>query len=151
MAVSTVEDIQGRTIHSDGTIIPFTGKPYEKLIEKTQGVKFMAKVFTMPDVQVGSIIEYRYKLRYDDNRFKAPDWYIQSDLWTRKGHYLWKPIDLSDTNMVLTGERGQVKSTIAWTPILPQGTEVTAIPHPRQRRTDPSRTQCARHPSLARG
>ena len=45
----------------------------------------MAKVFTMPDVEVGSIIEYRYKLRYDDNWFKAPDWYIQSDLLTRKG------------------------------------------------------------------
>src|SRR6266436_6053289 len=54
-----VEDIQGRTIHPDGTIIPFTGKPYDKLVEKTQGVKFMAKVFTMPDVEIGSIIEYR--------------------------------------------------------------------------------------------
>src|SRR5271170_3977364 len=54
----TVEDIQGRTIHPDGTVIPFTGKPYDKLIEKTQGVKFLAKVFSMPDVTVGSIIEY---------------------------------------------------------------------------------------------
>ena len=25
-----ITDIQGRTIHSDGTVIPFTGKPYEK-------------------------------------------------------------------------------------------------------------------------
>ncbi len=63
----TVDDIQGRTIHPDGTIIPFTGKPYEKLVEKTQGSKYMAKVFTMPDVEVGSIIEYRYKLRYSDD------------------------------------------------------------------------------------
>ncbi len=30
----TVGDIQGRTIHSDGTIIPFTGKPYEKVVDK---------------------------------------------------------------------------------------------------------------------
>ena len=30
------------------------------------------KVFTMPDVEVGSIIEYRYKLRYDDQYFEAP-------------------------------------------------------------------------------
>jgi hypothetical protein len=62
----TVTDITGRTIHSDGTIIPFTGKPFEKLIEKGQGYQEKAKVFTLPDVQVGSIIEYRYKLRYDD-------------------------------------------------------------------------------------
>ena len=30
----TVGDIAGRTIHPDGTVIPFIGKPYEKLIEK---------------------------------------------------------------------------------------------------------------------
>src|ERR1700733_2754204 len=34
---SSITDIQGRTIHPDGTIIPFTGKPYEKLVEKTHG------------------------------------------------------------------------------------------------------------------
>ncbi|HEX3967762.1 MAG TPA: DUF3857 domain-containing protein [Edaphobacter sp.] len=118
----TVDDIQGRTIHPDGTIIPFTGKPYEKLVEKTQGVKFMAKVFTMPDVEVGSIIEYRYKLRYADDYLRAPDWYIQSELWTRKGHYMWKPVDLG--SITVTGARGQTSSTIAWTPILPSGTEV---------------------------
>jgi Domain of Unknown Function with PDB structure (DUF3857)/Transglutaminase-like superfamily len=115
----TVEDIQGRTIHPDGTIIPFTGKPYEKLVEKTQGVKFMAKVFTMPDVEVGSIIEYRYKLRYSDEYFRAPQWFIQSDLFTRKGHYIWRPVDLSDIN--LNVGHGQVGNTIAWTPILPAG------------------------------
>jgi hypothetical protein len=120
----TVEDIQGRTIHPDGTIIPFTGKPYEKLIEKTQGIKAMAKVFTLPDVEVGSILEYRYKLRYSDTSLRSPDWYIQSNLWTRKGHYLWKPINLNG-NIVVTGERGQTKSFIAWASVLPQGTQVT--------------------------
>ncbi|MGD0445556.1 MAG: DUF3857 domain-containing protein [Edaphobacter sp.] len=123
----TVEDIQGRTIHSDGTIIPFTGKPYEKLIEKGQGVKFMAKVFSLPDVEVGSIIEYRYKLRYDDHYFLNPDWYIQSDLFTRKAHYAWRPTD----KQLITGDgREQLTSSIAWFPILPDGTELkhTQVP-----------------------
>ncbi len=53
----------------------------------------MAKVFTLPDVEVGSIIEYRYKLRLGDHWFRAPTWYIQSELYTRKSHYLWKPTD----------------------------------------------------------
>src|ERR1017187_7921705 len=56
----TVNGIAGRTIHPDGTIIPFTGKPFDKLIEKGPGYQEMAKVFTLPDVEVGSIIEYRY-------------------------------------------------------------------------------------------
>ena len=119
-----VEDIQGRTIHPDGSIIPFTGKPYEKLVEKTQGVKFMAKVFTMPNVEVGSIIEYRYKLRYSDEFFQSPSWYIQSNLWTRKGHYIWRPIDLSQTSIILTNARGDVSNNISWASVLPIGTDV---------------------------
>ena len=117
----TVEDIQGRTIHPDGTIIPFTGKPYDKLVEKTQGVKFMAKVFTLPDVEIGSILEYRYKLRMDDNYFMAPQWYIQSKLFTRKAHYSWRP---TDHQLITSDDRGQVTNAIAWTPILPAGTEL---------------------------
>src|SRR5205823_267184 len=77
-----IEAVSGRTIHPDGTITPFTGKPYEKLIEKGQGYKETAKVFTLPSVEVGSIIEYRYELRYDDNYYIAPSWFIQSDLFT---------------------------------------------------------------------
>src|ERR1035441_5185347 len=60
----TINAIAGRTIHPDGTIVPFTGKPFDKLIEKSQDYKEMAKVFTLPDVEVGSIIEYRNELRY---------------------------------------------------------------------------------------
>ena len=116
----TVSDIQGRTIHPDGTIIPFTGKPYQKVVEKSQGYKETAKVFTLPDVEVGSILEYRYTLRYDDNVLFPPQWYVQSDLFTRKGHYLWRPIkDL--TNVTTKDARGeQFASTLAWTPILPK-------------------------------
>ena len=110
--------IAGRTIHPDGTIIPFTGKPFDKLIEKTQGYKEMAKVFTLPDVEVGSIIEYRYELRYDDNYFFAPSWFVQSDLFTRKAHYLWRP---TNQTLISKDEEGeQLTNGIAWTPILPK-------------------------------
>ena len=122
----TVSDIQGRTIHADGTIIPFTGKPYEKLIEKTQGYegfKYMSKVFTLPDVEVGSIIEYRYSLRYDDNYFMSPDWYIQSELFLRKGRYVWKPTS-EQLVQRSSGGREQATSTIGWFPVLPAGTEL---------------------------
>ena len=121
----SVSDIAGRTIHPDGTIIPFTGKPYEKLIEKTkgyEGFKYMAKVFTLPDVEVGSIIEYRYSIRYDDNYYISPDWYIQSELFLRKGRYVWKPT----SQQVISKRQGreQLTNTIGWFPVLPAGAEV---------------------------
>ncbi len=117
----TVNDIAGRTIHPDGTIIPFTGKPMEKLVEKGRDYKAMAKVFTLPDVEVGSIIEYRYVLRYD-NYLIAPDWYVQTELYTRKAHYLWRP---TGEDVLTRSERGDaVTSSVAWTPILPKGFEV---------------------------
>ncbi|HUZ97702.1 MAG TPA: DUF3857 domain-containing protein [Edaphobacter sp.] len=112
----SIGEIEGRTIHPDGTIIPFTGKPYQKLIEKTRGAKYMAKVFTLPDVEVGSIIEYRYDQRLDDNHFMAPSWYIQSDLYTRKVHYLWRP---TSEPLITSDGHHNLTNAIAWTPILP--------------------------------
>jgi hypothetical protein len=117
----SIGGIEGRTIHPDGTIIPFTGKPFDKLIEKGQDFKAMAKVFTLPDVEIGSILEYRYQLRYDDNYFMPPTWLVQSELYTRKAHYLWKPT--SETLVTSDDSGGQLTSGIAWTPILPTGAD----------------------------
>jgi hypothetical protein len=52
-----VVNIRARTIHPDGSIVNFDGKVYEKEIVKTRGLKYLAKTFTFPDVQPGSIIE----------------------------------------------------------------------------------------------
>jgi hypothetical protein len=112
-----VTGITGRTIHPDGTIIPFTGKPYEQLVVKAHGYTEKAKVFTLPDVTVGSILEYRYNLSWD-KYFVPPRWEIQNELYLRKGHFLWKP---TDQMLVSSDERGQLTLTLAWTYILPQG------------------------------
>ena len=122
-----VTDVAGRTIHPDGTIVPFTGKPYERMVAKTQGYKAKAKVFTLPDVTVGSIIEYRYKLRWEDNMYQAPHWIVQNDLYLRRGHFTWYP---TDRQLTTSDERGSLISTVAWTPILPVGAEVKDIPIP---------------------
>jgi hypothetical protein len=72
----TLGEIAGRTIHADGKVIPFTGKPYLKVIENDKGVKYQEKVFTLPDVEVGSIVEYRYATRIADNMVESPQWII---------------------------------------------------------------------------
>src|SRR5260370_35508593 len=52
-----VGDIQARTIRPDGSTLDFGGTVYEKTIVKAKGVKYLAKTFSMSDVQVGTIIE----------------------------------------------------------------------------------------------
>ena len=79
--------VEGRTIHSDGTVIPFSGKPYQKVLEKAGKEKYKATVFTLPDVQVGSILEYRYVLSYESNLVVSPRWYLQGPLYIRKAHF----------------------------------------------------------------
>ncbi len=114
----TVDDIQGRTIHPDGTVVPFTGKPYLKVLEKGNGFKYQAKVFTLPDVTVGSIIEYRYATRISDNWFESPVWLIQGPLYVKSAHYMWYP-----TSHPLQDEDGEIR-TITWFPILPKGADI---------------------------
>jgi hypothetical protein len=113
--------IQGRTIHGDGTVIPFTGKPYEKLIVKTKTLQYKAKVFSLPEVETGSILEYRYKLRYDDNSLVSPEWDVQHSLFVRKAHFHYIP---TDHLVISTIDKGSVTSSIAYSQILPQGSKV---------------------------
>ena len=115
----SIDSIVGRTIHPDGTVVPFTGKPYEKTIEKSHEYQVRAKVFTLPQVEVGSILEYRYKLRYDDSYYTPPDWYIQDHVYARKAHYIWKP-----TYLLTNGDMTE-SVHIAWTPILPESAKIS--------------------------
>jgi hypothetical protein len=67
-----VNDIKGRTIHSDGTIIPLTTKPSDLMDSKTNGRQVNQMVFTLPSVEVGSIIEYRLQIDYSDTLVSSP-------------------------------------------------------------------------------
>ena len=57
-----ITDVAGRTIKSDGSIVPL-GKDavLERTILKFSGVRVKEKTFTMPGVEPGAIIEYRYR------------------------------------------------------------------------------------------
>ncbi len=57
---NNIVNVKARTIRPDGSIANFDGKVFEKSIAKAQGLKYMAKTFTLPDVQAGSVIEYSY-------------------------------------------------------------------------------------------
>jgi len=89
--LTNILDIRGRTIHPDGSIVNFEGKPFEKTIVKASGVKYLAKTFTLPDVHPGSIIEYKFREQSDSNYYVNESWTITSHLYTRDAHFTIRP------------------------------------------------------------
>ena len=86
-----VDGIKGRTIHADGTVIPLTAKPEDLMDIKDSARQINTMVFTLPSVEVGSILEYRLQLRYDDNKVSEPQWHIQQPYFVHKAHYMFNP------------------------------------------------------------
>ena len=88
-----IHQIKARTIRPDGTIAGFDGKVYEKTIVKARGVKYLAKTFTLPDVQVGSIIEYHYMKNWDSYiYFKESEWLLSDELFTKDAKFSLKSL-----------------------------------------------------------
>jgi hypothetical protein len=111
-----IVDIQGRTIEPDGTIVIFSGAPYEKVLEKRHKSKLLETVFTLPDVRVGSILEYSYVEQF--SRFvDAPTWDVQGELFVRREHFTWNPLSF------VRGEHFSL-TKVAHSDILPAGVTV---------------------------
>jgi len=90
-ADSTISSVRARTVRPDGTIANFEGKAYDKTIAKLKGVKYLAKTFTLPDVQVGSIIEYHYTYNLAENKVYDSDWLLSDELFTRHAKFSLRP------------------------------------------------------------
>jgi hypothetical protein len=83
--------IKARTVHSDGTIVNFDGKAFDKQIVKAKGLKYMAKTFTIPDVQVGSVVEYAYTEYLSEYAVYDSHWILSDELFTRNAKFSLKP------------------------------------------------------------
>ena len=122
-----VSAIKGRTIHADGTVIPLEGKTEDLLVFKNGDRQVGQKVFTLPSVEVGSILEYRYEIHYDDRHLSSPTWNIQKRYFVRQGHYSFKPVKgyLSGgraiPDIVVLDAKGRAQNTLLWSSLLPPG------------------------------
>jgi hypothetical protein len=129
-----IADIKARTIHSDGTVIPLAGKPEDLLLSKTSSgngeqMQINSKVFTLPSVEVGSILEYRYDLRYDDDHVSSPTWEIQRPYFVHHARYTFTPFKAflpGGTSMGLTDAHGNSVNTLIWYKVLPAGVDMKA-------------------------
>jgi hypothetical protein len=130
-----IDDIKARTIHADGTVIPLVGKPEDLLLSKTLSgngdqLQINSKVFTLPSVEVGSILEYRYQLRYDDSHVSSPTWEIQRPYFVHQARYAFTPFKAflpgSTTSMYLTDAHGNAVNALIWYKVLPAGVDMKA-------------------------
>ncbi len=122
-----ITDIKARTIHADGTIIPLVGKPEDLLVSKSGDRQIERKVFTLPSVEVGSILEFTYAIRYDDNSYSSPMWDIQRDYFVHKAHYQFSPEKsfapgaTQASSLGMIDSKGRAVNTLIWWSKLPDG------------------------------
>lgn len=114
----TISDLHGRTIHADGSIVEFQGKPFDKDVIKSKNVREKTKTFTLPDVQVGSVLEYTFKV-HSEGFVWEPQWEIQDDLFQRRIHLTY-----ITTSAALSRRRGETLRGLAWASMLPNGVSV---------------------------
>ena len=114
----SVRDIRARKVNPDGTASEFQGEVFDRLILKSKHLKYQARVFTIPDVQPGNIIEYSYTVNW---RQHVPDvlknprghfilgtysyptvhWTIQHELFTRHARFSIRPLPKANLRWIL--------------------------------------------------
>lgn len=118
----SISELKGRTVHADGSVIPFTGKPVDVTRKGADGIPVTIKAFQLPDAEIGSILDFRYTLRYDDNRVVPPEWEVQTDLFQRNAYFKFIPLQNRGYASVQL-DHGQLAKKLAWTPLLGNGAQ----------------------------
>ena len=114
--------IKGRTIHQDGTIVPLDVKPDDLLIMKSGDERVQRKVFNLPSVEVGSILEYRYETQYTPcGYFSFLTWDVQKPYFVHKAHYAYAPLDSGGG---WSDEHGNAINRLVTSHVLPPGADV---------------------------
>jgi hypothetical protein len=112
--------VKGRTIHSDGTIVPLDAKPENLLVVKTTEGRVEKRVFTLPDVEVGSILEYSYETFFTDcDFFPFLRWELQRPYFIHKLHYAYWP-----PSYAVADKHGELASRLITSENLPEGVEL---------------------------
>ena len=104
-----VEEIRARVTSSSGKSEDFNGAIYDKEVIKVKKFLYNAKTFTLPNIEVGSVIEYYYRLHWHSDipdviknpgrylitetfAYLAAEWEIQQDIAVRHGRFTLHPV-----------------------------------------------------------
>ncbi len=106
---ASIEEIRARVVQPDGKSTVFSGQVFDKLVVKARKAKFQAKTLTLPEARSGSVIEYKYLIRFHmrpPDVFKHPErymidttvstpaahWIIPHELFTRRARFSIRPL-----------------------------------------------------------
>jgi Domain of Unknown Function with PDB structure (DUF3857)/Transglutaminase-like superfamily len=120
--VDRVAGVEGRTIHSDGTIIPLTAKPADLMDFKAGKFQVNTIAFTLPSVKVGSILEYRVTIRTPESKISKPTWEIQQTYFVHKAHFSF--LRFVGPGGYITDESGETLNRCMYVTRLPAGSSV---------------------------
>ena len=88
-------DVAGRTIKANGAIVELKKDGiFDRELVKTKSFKARGKSFTLPNVEVGDIIEYRYKEVRNNEIASAMRLYFQRNLPMWNVTYHLKPLNI---------------------------------------------------------
>lgn len=104
-----VEEIRARVTSPSGKAEDFNGAIYDKEVIKVKKFLYNAKTFTLPNIEVGSVIEYSYRLHWHSDipdliknpgryliteafAYPAAEWEIQQDIALRHGRFTLHPV-----------------------------------------------------------
>ncbi len=117
-----IKEIKARTVHPDGTAIAFTGDVFEKVAVKYKKLKILVKSFTLPDVRVGSIIEYKYSIHWGSSLLLPTRWIIEHELFTRRARFSLRPY-------VSPPSSSSFSTTHRWTSFKVPTDKLLTVPH----------------------
>ncbi|HEX4595801.1 MAG TPA: DUF3857 domain-containing protein [Bryobacteraceae bacterium] len=91
----SISDVAGRTIKPDGSDIEVKKDAiFDRELLKTKGLKLSGKTFALPNVEVGDIIEYRYRETRDNEVASHMRLYFQREIPMWNVTYHLKPLNL---------------------------------------------------------
>jgi hypothetical protein len=145
--------ITGRTIHADGTVIPLAGKAEDLLVTKSSRRHLRARVFNLPSVEVGSILEYKWTLPIGEGSVggvgnnvqeyynsalasSIPDWDVQQDIFVHKERFYYNPLGdleknvIGNQSVIHYNSEGELASYLLYSAHLPAGGHVQVSPKP---------------------
>jgi hypothetical protein len=100
---STVSDIFGRTVRPDGTVLELSKDAIHETVKtRIGGVKLKMKSFAMPGVEVGAIVEYRWREYEQGGVSRYLRLQFENDFPVQRAQYFVKPLPMETTGETMS-------------------------------------------------